>query len=174
MMNTCNDVLCRPTGREAIMTIARVLVLLACAALSGCARFDQLGEAMSGGGVEQVDVNVHVFPGGNAWEYGTEYPSSTAALTHTFDGLGYFCKLDGPRFVRHIRLHSIDPVNNLDVYVRVGTGDWKLVSRLKKSIDAKTSIAINRRADEILVAQYGCFIIGTDYIHDIAVCVQKK
>ena len=65
MINTGSEVLCRPTGREATMKIARVLVLLACAALSGCARLQVLGGAMGGGGVEQAEGNFHIVHGHN-------------------------------------------------------------------------------------------------------------
>ena len=89
-------------------------------------------------------------------------------------GLGYFYLLDKPRFVRRIRLHTVDPVRNTDVYLRAGNEDWKLVSRRNKSIDAKTSIGINMRADTILVVQNTDRILRQDFIEDIDVYVQGK
>ena len=82
--------------------------------------------------------------------------------------------LDEPRFVRRIRLHTIDPVRNTDVYIRAGDGDWKLVSRRNKSIDAKTGIGINMRTDTILVVQNTDRILRRDFIKDIDVYVQGK
>ena len=169
MINTGNEVLWWPTGREATMKIARVLVLLACAALSGCARLQVLGGAMDGGGVERAEGSFHIVRGHNQRLTGFGKAASIPGR-----GIGYFYMLDKPRFVRHIRLHTVDPVRNTDVYVRAGDEDWKLVNRRNKSIDAKTSIGINMRTDTILVVQNTDRIMRRDFIEDIDVYVQRK
>ncbi|MDE0300685.1 MAG: hypothetical protein OXN17_18770 [Candidatus Poribacteria bacterium] len=60
------------------------------------------------------------------------------------------------------------------MYIRAGDGDWKLVSRRNKSIDAKTGIGINMRTDTILVVQNTDRILRRDFIKDIDVYVQGK
>lgn len=169
MINTGSEVLCRPTGREVTMKTAGIFLLFVSAALSGCVRLQALGGAMGGGGVERVEGSFHIVRGHNQPLTGYGKAASIPGR-----GIGYFYMLGKPRFVRHIRLHTVDPVRNTDVYVRVGNEDWTLVSRRNKSIDAKTSIGINMRTDTILVVQNTDRIMRRDFIEDINVYVQRK
>ena len=151
------------------MRTAGIFLLFVSATLSGCARLQALGGAMNGGGVERAEGSFHIVRGHNQRLTGFGKAASIPGR-----GIGYFYMLDEPRFVRQIRLHTVDPVRNTDVYVRAGIEDWKLVSRRHKSIDAKTSIGINMRTDTILVVQNTDRIVRRDFIKDIDVYVQRK
>ena len=124
---------------------------------------------MGGGGVERAEGSFLIVHGHNQRLTGFGKAASIPGR-----GIGYFYMLDEPRFVRQIRLHTVDPVRNTDVYVRAGNEDWKLVSRRNKSIDAKTSIGINMRADTILAVQNTDRIMRRDLIKDFDVYVQRK
>ncbi|MDE0299848.1 MAG: hypothetical protein OXN17_14535 [Candidatus Poribacteria bacterium] len=67
------------------MKIARVLVLVACAGLSGCARLQVLGGAMGGGGVDRAEGSFHMVHGHNQRLTGFGNAASIPGR-----GIGYF------------------------------------------------------------------------------------
>lgn len=82
--------------------------------------------------------------------------------------------LNEPRFIRYIQLNTIDPVKNLDIYVRVGDGDWKMARQLKEPVDSSSRIDINMRACDIRVVQKTVGWDRLDFVKDFDVYVQKK
>ena len=63
----------------------------------------------------------------------------------------YFLVLNEPCFIQRIVINTKHPVKNIDVFVRVEPGNWKLVKQFKKPIDAATRINIAMRGDAIRV-----------------------
>ena len=138
------------------------LLLFLFAGIIGCAHL----KAVGGGGLERAEGRFYAGPMGD------------------FGGaVGYLFTLNEPRFVRRIVLHSVAPVKNVDVYVRVGKDEWKVAAQLKKPVDSRTPIEINMRGDVVRVVQKSITWgsgdryrarAGRNLIRDIEVFVAQK
>ena len=71
-------------------------------------------------------------------------------------------------------MDTVDPVRNVDIYVRVGNNNWKIAKQLKRPVGRATSIRINMRAEDIRVVQNTAIVNKLDFIEDIEVYAQTK
>ena len=163
------------------MRIVNTLFLLVCAGLIGCAPVGNLGVILGGGGVERVDGSYHMeligegrYPLALAKPIGNEMWYRRQIVGDPGIATGYYYTLNEPRFIRYIQLNTIDPVKNLDIYVRVGDGDWKMARQLKEPVDSSSRIDINMRACDIRVVQKTVGWDRLDFVKDFDVYVQKK
>ena len=177
-----------------------ILCVVVLIGVFGCAAMKNLGQSLDGGGVEQVEGKYHVelkF----RFESATEHPflrKSPVQIMHDMEdnvylrsqpkydlnrsinrerwrGMVHYYCLDSPRFIRYIRMNTVDPIKNIDIYVWEGE-TWQIARQLKSPIDAQTRIDINRRTNAISVVQNTIsYRNGSQgHITDFAVYVQKK
>ena len=71
-------------------------------------------------------------------------------------------------------MDTVDPVKNVDVYVRVGNENWRLAKQMKRPVGKGARIRINMRAEDIRVVQNTALVNRLDFIEDIEVYAQKK
>ncbi len=160
--------------------------------VSGCAPMKDLGQSLGGGGIEQVEGKYYVElkyyrESASKHHFKRKSPTqimkgmadnvffrSQAKYEHTRGrGMVYYYCMDSPRFVRYIRMDTVDPIKNIDIYVWEGE-TWRIVRKLKSEVDAQTRIDINRRTNAISVVQNTIKTDSRDHVTDFEVYVQKK
>ena len=162
------------------------LLLLLCA----CAKLEQLAESLDSGGVERIEGNFQKevlskdkFKGipptriektrANKIFYVYHLPAEDRLIGHAV-AMGYYFYTDLPRFIRYLKLRTDEPVKNIDIYVRNGSENWKLVRQLKSPVHSQSHIDINKRANAIRVVQKTVSWDRRDIVTDIEVYAQKK
>lgn len=171
-----------------ICMVITLIVLLVGWLLLGCTTVAQLGETLDGGGVERIQGHFEKEILSKDKYKGFPPTSIVRTQARTFyvyrvtpeNNLGhavataYYFEIAKPRFIRHIRLHTDEPVKNIKIYVREDSDRWKLARQFKSPVDERTRIAINMRGDAIRVVQNTISWARPDIITDIEVYAQKK
>lgn len=178
--------------RLEMIAILCVIVLIS---VSGCAPMKNLGQSLGGGGIEQVEGKYYVelkYYKESASKHHFNRKSPTQIIKDMADnvfmrsqpkyeqtrqrgrrGMVYYYCMDSPRFIRYIRMETVDPIKNIDVYVWEDE-TWKIVGKLKSAVAAQTRIDINRRTNAISVVQKTIKTGSKDRVTDFEVYVQKK
>ena len=169
-----------------------ILCVVVLIGLSGCAPMNNLGQSLGGGGTEQVEGKCYVelkYYRESASKHYFKRKSPTQIMNDMADNafirsqpkykqtrgramVYYYC-IDSPRFIRYIRMDTVDPIKNVDIYVWEGD-TWKMVRKLKPLVDATTRIDINRRTNAISVVQKTIKGNTRDHVTDFEVYAQKK
>lgn len=172
-----------------ICAVKILIVLLVGWLFLGCTTtLTQLRETIDGGGVERIQGHFEKEILSKDKYKGFPPTSIVRTQARTFyvyrvtpeNNLGhavataYYFEIAKPRFIRHIRLHTDEPVKNTKIYVRVDSDRWKLARQFKSPVDERTRIVINMRGDAIRVIQNTISWDRPDIITDIEVYAQKK
>lgn len=182
------------------LLIGMALVLGFIISVSGCAAMTNLGQSLDGGSVEQVEGKYHVelklrFESATKHRFLRKSPAqimrdmednvylrsqpkydlNQSLNRKRWRGMVHYYCLDSPRFIRYIRMDTVESIKNIDIYVWEGE-TWQIVRQLKSPIDAQTRIDINRRTNAIsAVHKTISYRKGSrGHITDLAVYVQKK
>ncbi len=169
-----------------------ILCVVVLIGVSGCAPMKNLGQSLGGGGVEQVEGKYYVelkYYRESASKHHFKRKSPTQIMKDMAENVFfrsqpkykqtrgramvyYYC-IDSPRFIRYIRMDTVDPIRNVEIYVWEGE-TWRIVRKLKSAVDAQTRIDINRRTNAISVVQKTIKAGSQDRVTDFEVYVQKK
>ncbi len=70
----------------------------------------------------------------------------------------YAVKFPEQRVIRRLVIHTLYPMRNTHVYVRVGENTWKIVKQVKGKIEGATAIDITARGDAVRITDPMGFI----------------
>ncbi|MDE0300287.1 MAG: hypothetical protein OXN17_16750 [Candidatus Poribacteria bacterium] len=70
----------------------------------------------------------------------------------------YAVKLAEQRIIRQLFIHTLFPMRNTHIYVRVGENTWKIVKHVKGKIEGVTAIDIRARGDAVRITDPMGFI----------------
>lgn len=80
----------------------------------------------------------------------------------------YAVKLPEQRIIRRLVIHTLYPIRNTAVYVRVGEDMWKIAKQIKGKIEGETTVDITVRGDAVRVTD------PMGFIQDVEVFVVPK